>query len=540
MPHYSDQLSRQSEALPLPITPGGHVLLLWRARSPSPGRQRRHARNFPAGRKRVIPTPEMIPELRKLNGEIRKKIDPGGTNWRRSLCDARPINVSYTNIQIVIALRPESAPCRLCLTHATPLKKAAHAPCKALRPTARHDPSMIEEPSARRAPTGDIDYRLLIPFLAHVTLIQTLSLIIRITTSYRAIELGLPVLWLGIIAAGFAIIPVFTALQVGRWIDRGNDARATWLGSALVFTACIGFWAWPRSAMHLLGFSVLLGFGHMFCMAGHQMLAVRSGGERSRETALGYYMVAASIGQGLGPFVVGWLGGAAALPPTGLLFAISLAVAAASVVVAVLIRPAVAKTAAHDPGNFIPIGRLLALRGFAAVMVSSVVTITALDLLVIYLPALGAERQIESNHIGLLLTVRSVASLVSRVFYARLIFAVGRAPLTLASMLGSAAGFLILALPLPLPIIYAILIYLGFAMGIASTLTLSGVMYLSPPEVCGTALTLRMTGNRVGQIVFPALAGFLAAATGVGGILLALGIGLAASGVAVAMSQPTS
>jgi MFS family permease len=174
---------------------------------------------------------------------------------------------------------------------------------------------MIHEPSARGAPKGDIDYRLLVPFLAHVTLIQTLSLIIRITTSYRAIELGLPVLWLGIIATGFAIIPVFTALQVGRWIDRGNDARATWLGSALVFAACIGFWAWPRSAMYLLGFSVLLGFGHMFCMAGHQMLAVRSGGKRSRETALGYYMVAASIGQGLGPFVVGWLGGAAALPP---------------------------------------------------------------------------------------------------------------------------------------------------------------------------------------------------------------------------------
>ena len=75
-------------------------------------------------------------------------------------------------------------------------------------------------------------------------------------------------------------------------------------------------------------------------------------------------------------------------------------------------------------------------------------------------------------------------------------------------------------------------------MGIASTLTLSGVMFLAPPEVCGTALTLRMTGNRVGQIVFPALAGVLAAATGVAGILLALGVGLAASGVAVALSQP--
>jgi hypothetical protein len=35
-------------------------------------------------------------------------------------------------------------------------------------------------------------------------------------------------------------------------------------------------------------------------------------------------------------------------------------------------------------------------------MVSSVVTVTALDLLVIYLPALGAERQIDSSNIGLL------------------------------------------------------------------------------------------------------------------------------------------
>jgi MFS family permease len=385
---------------------------------------------------------------------------------------------------------------------------------------------MSQEPSARVARASDIDYRLLVPFLVHVTLTQTLILIIRITTSYRAIELGLPVIWLGVIATGFAIIPVFTALQVGRWIDRGNDAKATWTGAALVCAACIGFWAWPRSAMHLLGFSVLLGFGHMFCMAGHQMLAVRAGGERSRETALGYYMVAASVGQGLGPFVVGWLGGAAALPPTHTLFAIGLAAAAAG------------KAQPHHSDDFIPVGRLLRLRGFFAVMVSSVVTVTALDLLVIYLPALGAERQIDSSDIGLLLTVRSVASLVSRVGYARLIFAVGRMPLTLASMLGSAAGFLLLALPLSLPAMYLVLIGLGFAMGIASTLTLSGVMYLAPPEVCGTALTLRMTGNRVGQIVFPALAGLLAAATGIGGILLALGVGLAASGVAVALSQP--
>lgn len=396
----------------------------------------------------------------------------------------------------------------------------------------------MKEPNALAASPKDIDYRLLVPFLLHVVLAQTLVLVIRITTSYRAIELELPVLWLGIIATGFAIVPAFTALYVGRWIDRGNDARACWIGAALICIACVGFWGWPDSGLRLLSFSVLLGFGHMFCMAGHQMLAVRTGGADARESVLGYYMVAASAGQGFGPFVVGWLGGSAALPPTHKLFGISVLGACASVAVALFITPQRDRAKQREGAELVSIRQLLALRGFPAVMVSSVVTITALDLLVIYLPLLGAERQIDANHIGLLLTVRSMAALVSRLFYARLIFAMGRTPLTLASMLASAAGFLLLAISLALPAMYAIVTGLGVAMGIASTLTISSVVHLAPPQAYGTALTLRMTGNRLGQIVFPALAGLLAAATGVGGILVAIGLGLAASGLAVAIRQP--
>ncbi len=101
-----------------------------------------------------------------------------------------------------------------------------------------------------------------------------------------------------------------------------------------------------------------------------------------------------------------------------------------------------ARSAAR-PGKdaaLVPIRALLHTRGLPAIFIASVVTVTALDLLVIYMPALGAERQIDATNIGLLLTVRSAASLVSRVFYSRLIFAVGRAPLTLVSMLVQRRG----------------------------------------------------------------------------------------------------
>jgi hypothetical protein len=166
-----------------------------------------------------------------------------------------------------------------------------------------------EEKKTPASQNRDIDYGLLLPFVAHVVLLQTMILIVRITTSYRALELGLPVVWLGIIATGFAIIPVFSAVKLGRWIDRGYDAQAIRIGNVLILFACIGFWLWPLSGLHLVGLSVLLGFGHMFCMAGHQMLMVRAGGPLSRENVLGYYMIAAAIGQGAGPLVVGWIGG---------------------------------------------------------------------------------------------------------------------------------------------------------------------------------------------------------------------------------------
>ena len=395
---------------------------------------------------------------------------------------------------------------------------------------------MSEEQQAPVSQTSDIDYRLLYPFVAHVVLLQSMILIVRITTSYRALELGLPVFWLGIIATGFAIIPVFSAVKLGRWIDRGYDAQAIRIGNVLILLACVGFWLWPLSALHLVGLSVLLGFGHMFCMAGHQMLMVRAGGPLSRENVLGYYMIAAAIGQGAGPLTVGWIGGSASLPPTGILFAISLGIAAVGLVVALLIRPARITAGSGKDAALVPIRTLLHTPGMPAIFVASVVSVTALDLLVIYMPALGAERLIDATNIGLLLTVRSAASLVSRMFYSRLIFAVGRAPLTLVSMLVSAVAFGAVATPMPLPAMYATMVVLGFGMGIASTLTLSGVVFLAPPGAYGTALTLRMTGNRLGQVMFPALAGVVAAAVGVAGIFVIIGLSIGVSGIAVPLS----
>ncbi|HLH97625.1 MAG TPA: MFS transporter [Xanthobacteraceae bacterium] len=396
-------------------------------------------------------------------------------------------------------------------------------------------PAADTGPDAKSHAKPDIDWRLLGPLLANSVIVQAVIGMLRVATTYRTIELELPVVWLGVISASFALLPVFAAVRLGRFIDRGNDSQSAWIGAGLILTSAIGFWAWCPTGAHLLAYTVVLGFGHMFSMAAHQMLAVRSASLRGRDSAFGHFMVAASTGQGLGPFMVGWLGGASTVPATGYLFGIGLLGAVACLAVALLLRPGPRSRAPDAAGSLVALGTLMRMPGMLAVIIASVVTVTSLDLLVVYLPLIGAERQVNANDIGMLLTIRAVAALVARAFFARLVMLFGRQQLTFVSIAVAAGAFALLALP-SLALMYVAIIAVGLGLGIASTTTLSGVVDLAPPEARGTALSLRITGNRVGQVLVPFVASLIAAATGTAGILLVIAATLVASGTAARLS----
>jgi MFS family permease len=381
--------------------------------------------------------------------------------------------------------------------------------------------------------SSDIDRRLLIPLLLTSVTIQAVTAIARVTTTYRAIELHLPVVWIGVISAVFAILPIFLAVWVGRFMDRGNDAPAAWIGSGLLVAACAGFWLFANSVAALLLLTALFGIAHLFLMASQQMLCIRCSGLRGRDSVFGNYLVASAIGQGLGPYVIAWSGGAGMLPPTEKLFGIALAIATLSLLTAGAIRPA-PKTAGHNRSSgSVPVAILLRQRGLMAVLIASVITITSQDLLTVYLPLLGADRGINAGDIGVLLTVRSALALISRMGYSRVIRLVPRGLLTLVSMVGAGIGFSGLALPLPLSAMYGAMAVMGFSLGIATTLSLTNVVDLASKEVMGTVMSLRITGNRIGQVAVPFVASLIATAAGVGGIFVIIALSLAISGASV-------
>jgi MFS family permease len=395
---------------------------------------------------------------------------------------------------------------------------------------------MLQKPAVE-APS-DIDYRLLVPVLVNSLLIHIVITLVRVTTSYRAVELGLPIIWLGVISATFAIFPIFLAVWVGRFIDRGNDAITAWIGSGLIAIACAGF-ALFSSATALLLCTALLGTGHLFMMAAQQMLCIRSGGPRNMDRVFGNYMVASAIGQGIGPFVVGWAGGSAMLPPTQRLFALGLAIAAVTFVIALTIRRSHKQGAQTEEGGVVPIKTLLRVPGLNAVIAAGIFIVTAQDLVVIYLPILGAERIIDVAVIGILLTVRAAFSMASRVIYARMVTMFGREPLMVTCTFTAALAFVSLALPIPLWAMFLAMAVMGFTLGIATTLSVTTVVERTPRTARATANSLRIMGNRLGQVSLPFGASLVAAATGVGGILVMIALSLAASAAAVQLSRPS-
>jgi MFS family permease len=376
----------------------------------------------------------------------------------------------------------------------------------------------------------ELDPRLSTPLMIQTIFVHCAVTIGRVATSYKAVELDLSVVWVGAMSGAFSLLPALLAVPVGRFIDRGHDSLATWIGSGFLVFATLIYWLAPASGGTLLFATAMLGVGQLGCMAGHQMIAVRAcKTTRGRDAIFGYHMVAIAAGQGLAPLIIAWVAGGARIPPTHVLFFAGLLAALASLAVGFALTPAPKEPEGGAPKPRTRLVDLVGIPGLMAYVMASVITITGLDVIVVYLPLLGVERGIDAGTIGLLMTLRAVSSMGARLVFVPLIDLVGRMPLTYATMLSPAAAFALIAAPIPLCLMYPAVIVCGIGLGISATLTLSGVVEVAPPTARATAISLRLTGNRAGLVFIPFLAGVVASATGVGGVFLVVSAILVAS-----------
>ena len=365
------------------------------------------------------------------------------------------------------------------------------------------------------------DGRWLLLILLNSAFIQAGVYVVRPMVSYRAIDLGANPALVGLIGSSFAIAPLIFAIMIGKWGDKGRDGTALLVGSTitLLITSALVF---IESLAFLFLAMPILGIGHLFAMLGGQTMIANRSEDKSYERNFGLLTFYASVGHAVGPFIGGLLadrGGTAVEENSALLFAIVLFVFAALSVLAVA-----QKSERAQPSNALDgsaVRKVLAIKGYQSAIFVAGSSTAVVDVLLVFLPVLGRELGFGSSQIGILLAIRAVASMGVRMVLGKISAALGMKIILNSGALVTMLGMILIALVSDFFWLAVIIAITGFAMGIGQPATMAWVSRIAQPENRGLAISIRLTANRFGQVVVPALAGSLAG-FGIGSIFLLL------------------
>ena len=312
----------------------------------------------------------------------------------------------------------------------------------------------------------------------------------------------------------FSLLPIFLTVQIGRLNDRGYAEWSALLGAVTLVAGALILWRVPVGLGVLLAVTAILGVALTLLVSSLQLIAMISSSRAHRDSILGNYMVAMSLGQAIGPLFLGlgdWV------------FPIAMAGALLTLATSMLLLRATPKRRRTAGAKKIPLSSIAATRGLPWIILTGALCVTALDLMLAFLPVLGEARGLAPATVGILLSVRALASMASRVFFGQAVRRFGRMRLMRVSVIVAGAAILTLALPVPLWVMAISLCGAGFGLGIALTSTIALTVEIAPSDVRGTALSLRLTANRLSQFGLPLLAGLVVGLMGAGGIFALTG-----------------
>lgn len=383
-------------------------------------------------------------------------------------------------------------------------------------------------------------------WLAIAFLLQVATFAARPMVSYRALEVGAEPAAIGLIAGSYSLLSLVAVLPLGRLIDRW-DAPLFIIGGSAALTLLMAGLIFADSLLALAVIQALLGLAHTTAMLGLQALIANTGDARKRDSSFGSFTAAVSAGQLLGPVSAGLFvslaaaGDVADSAPgragTAAAFAGATAFAALGVLFAAALRSSSSRQVSTQPElgapRAIPLSEVFRIPDMGHAILVSVTVLATVDIFVAYLPVYGEANGIAVQTVTWLLAARAASSLGSRLFLGQLVNRVGRRRMLVSGMAVPAVCLAILPLATDELLLFVLVAFAGFGLGIGQPLSIIWVAARAPAGVRATALAVRLVGNRLGQVCLPAAAGAIAGAASVSGVFYAMGLMLFVSSAAV-------
>lgn len=385
----------------------------------------------------------------------------------------------------------------------------------------------------------------------------------RVLLSWRVLDFGGSAATVGWFTAAFSLVPLLIALPAGKLVDSRRATEVMYAGLIATVIASVVMALSANLPVLLLGY-VTLGFAHLTTLIAAQgMVSHLRGGVAGLDSLFAYFTLGISIGQFLGIVGAGLLtpnhdDAGAGTATTGALWAMAVIGAVALVIgwpVAAAYRrleaaaanevQAAASGSASDeeqtsddeqtsdkkqsPSLF----EILRYEGMSSAMTVSIAVIVAIDLLTAYVPVLGRELGFSVAEVTAILGARSGLAIVSRAVMPTVSRRTDRDRVLIIAV---CAGVLpMLAMPW-LTSAWMMVIAVGIcglAWGFVMPMSMTWVSSLVSADVRAQALSIRLMGNRLAQVLLPPVAGLGATALGAGSVFLGAGALLGVASAAV-------
>lgn len=360
-------------------------------------------------------------------------------------------------------------------------------------------------------------------------------------TPLLALKLGAGPMGVGFIVSAAFILPLFCAMPIGALVDsRGTRGMLLW-GCFMTGVGPMAV-ALAPSFLTLLAAQLIVGMGHLMVIVAAQTFVGNLGGGRAGESNFAWYSTFISAGGLIGPILGGLIydfGGFQAA------FAVAGGVSLFAILASGLLGPRRGtRTTLAGLAPFGHPGQVRRLLGNDAVRVAMVVSCGVLFAMGSYgafLPVYLDSLAVPATLIGILVSMRSAASMVIRPFMAQIIRVLGGRCGTFLVATGVVGlGVFFTGFTEHLPILFLLVFAVGAGVGVTQPISMVTVADHVEKKERGFALGLRLTGNRAMQLLSPLVLGIAAEFFGFRATFLVGGIGLLATMILIARWGPAA
>lgn len=388
----------------------------------------------------------------------------------------------------------------------------------------------------------------------------------RVLLSWRVLDFGGDAATIGWFTAAFSLVPLLIAMPVGRLVDssRAPEVMQSGLISTVVASAVMALST--NLPVLLIGYTAL-GFAHMTTLIAAQgMVSHLRGSVAGLDSLFAYFTLGISVGQFLGIVVAGLLtaqSDAASVSTTAALWgmaavgAVALfcgwpiarayrrfeaaaaasredgAVVGSAAVKDAVVKDAVVKEAANEKtAQKAAVRSILSRAGMPAAMSVSIAVIVAIDLLTAYVPVLGREIGLSVGEVTAILSARSGMAVLSRAAMPTVLRRLDRDRVLLASVALGVVPLLLMPWLTETWMLVVATGICGLAWGFVMPMSMTWVSTLIESGARAQALSVRLMGNRLAQVLLPPVAGVGATLVGTSSIFVGAGVLMGLASVA--------